>query len=109
MSIHIGNQTSFAAPSIDVPFRFAIDNGFSAFEWFPDKKDDGSGWEIDDISTDQRDSYRNSAFKNNLRISVHVPWNANPLQPDAGRIISEHICFAKDMGASLINIHLYTD
>ncbi|MCP4714810.1 MAG: sugar phosphate isomerase/epimerase, partial [Deltaproteobacteria bacterium] len=47
--------------------------------------------------------------KNNLRISVHVPWNANPLQPDAGRIISEHICFAKDMGASLINIHLYTD
>jgi hypothetical protein len=40
LRIRLGNQTSFSAPPL-VPFRFACEHGFEAFEWFPDKKECG--------------------------------------------------------------------
>ncbi len=36
-TFRIGNQTSFAAASPLEPFDFALANGFTAFEFFPDR------------------------------------------------------------------------
>jgi hypothetical protein len=52
--IRIGNQTSFSAQTPLQPFDFALENGFDAFEWFPDKKDSGAGWDTDDIDSEMR-------------------------------------------------------
>ena len=51
--IRIGNQTS-AYVSASRPFEFAVEHGFSAFEWFSDRK--SAGWcEADtDLVTRQR-------------------------------------------------------
>ena len=42
--IRIGNQTAFSALTPLEPFEYAVQNGFTAFEWFPDKKETGEGW-----------------------------------------------------------------
>ena len=38
MSIYIGNQTAFFTAEPEEPFVYALQNGFTAFEWFNDKK-----------------------------------------------------------------------
>ena len=49
-SLRIGNQTSFAASVLE-PFEFAVDNGFTAFEFFPDRGYSGTGgWGEGDLS-----------------------------------------------------------
>ena len=52
--IRIGNQTSFSASTPILPFEYAIENGFDAFEWFPDKKEWGAGWDEKDINAETR-------------------------------------------------------
>ena len=55
-SLHIGNQTSFAASVLE-PFEFAVANGFTAFEFFPDRGYSGvGGWDEGDLSGDTRQS-----------------------------------------------------
>jgi phosphoglucan,water dikinase len=107
--IRIGNQTSFSSADVLRPFAYAVANGFDAFEWFPDKKKDGMGWVEDDISHETRLFIRDTAAKKDIRLSVHVSLPTNPLNPDsAGRFIKA-IAFAKDIGASLVNMHLHRD
>ncbi|MBW1791987.1 MAG: hypothetical protein JRJ14_06945 [Deltaproteobacteria bacterium] len=49
-NIRIGNQTAFMALTPLDPFLYAVENPFDAFEWFPDKKESGAGWALDDIT-----------------------------------------------------------
>jgi len=104
--ISIGNQTSYWAPRPAEPFDYAVANGFDAFEWFPDKKP-GVGWDDNDLSALERESIREKAGKNGIRLSVHARWQANPLHPEASELIVREIELAKDLGATLLNFHLY--
>jgi sugar phosphate isomerase/epimerase len=107
--IRIGNQTAFSASTVTGPFEYAVDSGFDAFEWFPDKKGSGAGWEESDLDAETRRYINNTAVENDIRLSVHAPWDANPLRPGAPEVLLRNIAFAQDIGASLLNIHLYAD
>ena len=53
--IRIGNQTSFAAGSMLDPFEFALANGFTAFEFFPNRGFSGyDGWDERDLNDETR-------------------------------------------------------
>src|SRR5208283_2404481 len=107
--IRIGNQTAVSSLSVMQPFEFAVANRFDAFEWFPDKKESGAGWEESDISKETRIFIRDTAVAGDIRLSVHAPWRLNPLTAGHHERFSEIIAFAQDTGASLLNIHLYDD
>ena len=76
-------------------------------KWFPDKKEDGSGWDENDISAALRADIKNKADKSDISLSVHAPWYANPLNDQNKSLIMGNIAFAGDIGANLLNIHLY--
>src|SRR5262249_14226752 len=103
--IRIGNQTSWAARPAE-PFEYAVANGFDAFEWFPDKKP-GVGWDDSDLDSQQRHKIGAAARQNRIRLSVHARWQANPLHPEASELVHKDIELANDLGAVLVNIHLY--
>lgn len=104
--IRIGNQTAFSAASFLQPFEYAVDNGFDAFEWFPDKKESGAGWETGEISAETRRTIKNTARAHGIRLSVHAPRQANPMLPESAEPLEEAVRFAEDVGARLLNIHL---
>lgn len=107
IKIRIGNQTAFSAQRPELPFAFAIKNSFDAFEWFSDKKFGDQGWDIEDAGKKNRCRIRAISCMNDIALSVHVPAEADPLvSPD---IFTGHIDFAYDVGASLLNIHLFTE
>ena len=107
--IRIGNQTAFSAGRVTLPFEFAVDRGFDAFEWFPDKKESGAGWTVRDIPAEVRSSIKATAEARDIRLSVHAPWPSDPLSGDAVQSFHESIDFAKQIGASLFIVHLRTD
>jgi len=107
--IRIGNQSAFSSATVMEPFEFAVAHGFDAFEWFPDKKESGQGWEEKDIDVETRRYIRDTALEHDIRLSVHAPWHLNPLLPNAQKRILESLAFAEDVGASLLNIHLYME
>ncbi len=105
--VRIGNQTALSAYSVMQPFQYAVANGFDAFEWFPDKNESGFGWDENDISKETREFIRDTAVARDIRLSVHAPWQLNPLSAGCHERLSETIAFAQDTGASLLNIHFY--
>ena len=105
--IRIGNQTSCWAAPLQ-PFGHALAAGFDAFEWFPDKKPD-AGWDDTDLDAACRRDIRETARARDIRLSVHVRWQANPLQPESAPIFQRDLELARDLGAALFNIHLYLD
>ncbi|MBF0458553.1 MAG: sugar phosphate isomerase/epimerase [Nitrospirae bacterium] len=107
--VRIGNQTAFSAQSPELPFDFALNSGFDAFEWFSDKKSWGQGWDIMDADTQTRRRIREDAISHNITMSVHCPAEANPMSDDFKDTFIKHIEFACDIGASNINIHLFTE
>lgn len=104
--IRIGNQTAYSASSPSEPFGYAVSNGFDAFEWFPDKKDTGAGWTVDDITAAQRDEFRRTAEAHDITFTFHLSFAADP---SAGRhdLLLREIAFARQIGAALINLHLH--
>jgi phosphoglucan,water dikinase len=111
--IRIGNQTAFSAPGTMEPLEFAVERGFKAFEWFVDKKfgADGSpaGWDEADMDQQQRDVIRRIGESHDILYTVHAPWQANPLHSRAERLLKRSVDFARDIGADLVNLHLYMD
>ncbi|MDY6952015.1 MAG: sugar phosphate isomerase/epimerase family protein [Thermodesulfobacteriota bacterium] len=107
--IRIGNQSAFSAETITGPFEYAVASGFDAFEWFPDKKASGAGWEEGDIDTKTRQYIKGTALEHDIRLSVHAPWHLNALESGMRERLLETLAFATDIGAALINIHLYAD
>ncbi len=111
--IRIGNQTAISCADPLEPFLFAIQNGFDAFEWFADKKEhkDGSvaGWDESDMDTDIRRWIRDTGAAHDILFTVHAPWQANPLDAQGIPLLIRSIDFARDIGAALVNLHLYMD
>jgi sugar phosphate isomerase/epimerase len=44
-----------------------------------------------------------------MLFTVHAPWQANPLHADGTPLLMRSIDFASDIGAQLVNLHLYMD
>lgn len=106
-NLRIGNQTAFSASNTCEPFLYAVSRGFDAFEWFPDKKEGGTGWQEEDLSPECRKKVRETARKYDIRLFVHAPWWVDPGQPGAAGRLAETVKFARDIGAALLNIHLH--
>jgi sugar phosphate isomerase/epimerase len=107
--IRIGNQTAFSAASIAEPFRYAVDNGFDAFEWFPDQKESGEGWGTGDIGGKARNIIKKMARAHDLSLSVHAPWQTNIIDPMSLKPLLKQVRFAADIGAGLLNLHLIAE
>lgn len=88
-NIRIGNQTAISCADRLEPFRFALRHGFEAFEWFADKKvyPEGAvaGWDETDMDQVERDWIRRTSEANALLLTVHAPWQANPLRRTGSR------------------------
>ena len=107
--IQIGNQTAFSAETPLAPFEYAIAHGFDAFEWFPDKRPDGIGWDETDLDVTTRRRIRDTARASGMRLSVHARWQANPLRPDSQPLLLADVELAQDLGAELLNVHLHAE
>lgn len=107
MRIYIGNQTAFSAGTVMEPFEYALENGFDAFEWFPDRKPWGAGWDENNLDAGLCADIREAAVRHGMRMSVHARWQANPLRSEAWLLFLRDVQLACDLGASLINIHFY--
>ena len=111
--IRIGNQTAFSAAEPMAPFEFALEHGFDAFEWFADKKqnEDGSwsGWDTADMDATRRAEVKRIGEDQDILYTVHAPWQANPLRPEGEGLLRGSLDFARDIGASLVNLHLYME
>lgn len=107
--IRVGNQTAFSAPSVLAPFEYAVKNDFDAFEWFPDKKESGEGWDSEDMDEETRVFIRHTASQRDIALSVHAPWGANPLNPEGRNLLFHDLALARDLGAVIFNIHLYNE
>jgi sugar phosphate isomerase/epimerase len=107
VSLRIGNQTARTADTALQPFAYALDHGFSAFEFFPDRGDaGGGGWHEDDLDPAARRWVRRRAAAQDLELTVHAPLEFDPLRdPDDPRI-ERTAAFARDIGATLLNLHL---
>jgi sugar phosphate isomerase/epimerase len=112
--LRIGNQTSVTAADRMAPFRFALEHRFDAFEWFADKKWDGPGgsprgWDEPDLDAGTRAWIRDTGRAAGMRFTVHAPWQANPLRPQGVPLLLRSVGFAGDIGADLVNLHLYVE
>jgi sugar phosphate isomerase/epimerase len=111
--LRIGNQTSITCADRVEPFAFALRSGFDAFEWFEDKKVHAdcttAGWDEADMDRDQRDWIRETGKAHDVRFTVHAPWQANPLHAGGFDVLFRSLAFARDIGATLVNLHLSMD
>jgi len=105
--IRIGNQTNCNVMPVSASHDFALAQGFDAFEWFSDKG--RAGWCEDDCGPVARRRLRQTSREHDLLFSVHVPWAANPLEPSGAEAIRRSLDFAGDVGAGVVNIHLFME
>lgn len=103
--IRIGNQTSKIASPLTLPFEYAMEKRFDAFEWFPDKDASGTGWEEKDLDVEAREWIRVCGTDRDIRFSVHGPLWADYFHWDAVRAFQAGLKLLEDIGASLFNIH----
>lgn len=107
--VFIGNQTAFSAATLMEPFEYAVANRFDAFEWFPDKGPGGAGWGAGDLETAQRALIRRTAEYHALRLSLHAHWTINPLEAATAPVLQRDLELARDLGAAVVVLHLYTE
>ncbi len=100
----IGNQTAFFVPPL-LPFTFAIEKGFDAFEFFPDGGPEDHGWSAADLGPHARTFIRATAFEHDMRLSVHATLTAD-LHSTAGRAaLMRDVELAHEIGAHVLNTH----
>src|SRR5947209_5593091 len=104
--IRVGNQTSKEAPYADT-FHFALRHRFDAFEWFSDRG--RGGWCEYDMDADARRQLRRQCEEAGLLCSVHAPYAADPVSPEGEAAILRSIDFAGDVGAGVVNLHLFPE
>ena len=104
--IRIGNQTNCHVPA-RLPYEFAVGHGFDAFEWFSDKG--RWGWCEDDMPPAERAELRRTAQQHGILFSVHVPVAADPTTPSGAEAIRRSIRFGGDVGAGVVNLHLFPE
>ena len=106
-AFRIGNQTAYSAGSLLEPFEFALANGFEAFEFFPDRNLGGAGgWQEDDLDDSARRQIRQTAAENGMELTTHAPLTFSPLQMPNDRQLECTVKLARDLGATLVNLHL---
>jgi sugar phosphate isomerase/epimerase len=103
--LRIGNQSAFSASPLTLPFDFAVQHGFDAFDWFPDKRSDGAGWCMADLTPALRQTLRARARDAGISLSVHAPIYAEPLRSGGAKDLDECLHLAVDLGAGLLTIH----
>ena len=103
--IRIGNQTSKTAFPITLPFEYAMEKGFDAFEWFPDKDPSGTGWKEKDLTPEIRERIRGLGLKHDILFSVHAPLDDDPLQFSGISAYEAGLELLRDIKASLFIIH----
>ena len=105
--IHIGNQTACWAATPREPFDYAVASGFDAFEWFPDKKANG-GWDENDldgsaaVATSAKPPAPAACACPSMRVGRPIRCSRSPIH-----LFEKDIELARDLGAVLLNIHLY--
>ena len=104
MSVRIGNQTNCHTPA-RVPYEFALRHGFDAFEWFSDKGQ--SGWCEADMGPAERAELRRASQDRGILFSVHAPHTADPTSAEGAAAILRSIHFAGNVGATVVNLHLF--
>jgi len=105
--IRIGNQTAYSARSVMEPFEFAMQQGFTAFEFFPDRGPMGvGGWAETDLGDSTRRWIQQSAVEYGIQLTVHAPLEFQPAQNPEDPRLHSVVTFAHDIGAALINLHL---
>jgi sugar phosphate isomerase/epimerase len=102
--VWIGNQTSCHVPA-RLPYEFALRHGFDAFEWFSDKG--RAGWCEDDTPPAERAGLLRAAKERGIRFSVHAPHTADPVIPAGAAAIRKSIRFGAEVGAGVVNLHLF--
>jgi len=106
-AFRIGNQTAFSARSVLEPFEFALANRFTAFEFFPDRGPAGvGGWAEQDLDDTTRRWIRQTARDMGIELTVHAPLEFNPLNDPEDQRLYTTVAFARDIGATLVNLHL---
>jgi sugar phosphate isomerase/epimerase len=105
-SIRVGNQTNCHVPA-RLPYDFAVRHGFDAFEWFSDKG--RAGWCEGDMGASERAEVLRASKANGMLFSVHVPVVADPATRSGAEAIRESIRFGGDVGAGVVNIHLFSE
>ena len=103
--VRIGNQTAYKALPPELPFEYAVARGFDAFEWFPDRRPTGQGWDAADLRPEQRAAFRKRAREHDITLSVHAKLPADPLEPGSQGHLEEGFRLAEDLGAVLLNLH----
>lgn len=103
--MHIGNQTAFSAVPL-MPFMFAGEQRFDAFEFFPDAGPSGPGWTTPELSCRTRSFIRTAAVEWGIRLSVHASLTADPLTVAGLSILEQDIDFAREIGARVVVLHL---
>jgi sugar phosphate isomerase/epimerase len=104
MTIRIGNQTS-AHVVARLPYDFARHHGFDAFEWFSDRGQ--AGWCETDTSSAERAELSKVAESGGVWFSIHAPHMADPTTPDGAAAIRRSIQFGGEIGARVVNFHLF--
>lgn len=104
--MRIGNQTSCHAPA-RLPYEFAVAHGFDAFEWFSDKG--RWGWCENDMPSEERAELLRFARQHGMLFSVHAPVTADPTTRSGAEAIRRSIGFAGDVGAGVVNLHLFPE
>ena len=104
--IRIGNQTNADTPAF-LPFEFALRHGFDAFEWFSDRG--RAGWTEAAVGPPERERLRHRARQHDVLFSVHAPYTADPTTPPGAEAILRSIDCAGDLGAGVVNLHLFPD
>src|SRR5215470_2309756 len=102
--IRIGNQTNCDVPA-RLPYEFAVRQGFDAFEWFSDRG--RSGWCEDDTPPAQRAELLRATREAGILFSVHAPYAADPTTRAGAEAIRKSIRFGGDVGAAVVNLHLF--
>ncbi len=107
--IRIGNQTAFSAARLLEPFEYALANGFDAFEWMPDRKADGAGWDEGDLDPSLRKEIRGAARAQGMRLSVHGRALIHAGQEQHDSLLPRDLRLAQDLGAVVLVLHLTPD
>lgn len=104
--LRIGNQTAFSASDPTDPYRFAVERGFDAFEWFNDKRH-GWGWCQEDADEFDRQAIRQTGAEKNITFTVHARCQADITTPEGREDVLRSVTFARDIGAVLVNIYYH--
>src|SRR5260221_231482 len=89
LPLRVGHPSAVSPSPLTLPFDCAVQHGFDAFEWFPDKRPDGVGWVMADMTPPLRQYLRGRARDAGISLSVHAPIHAEPVRANGNKDLDE--------------------